>query len=36
MEVFKDSSEQFGTREKLFPTSTIHVNCMIHDPIDLI
>ena len=36
MEMFGDSNEQFGTHEKLFPTSTIHVNCMKHDPIDLI
>ena len=34
--VFGDSNEQFGTHEKLSPTSTIHVNCMKHDPIDLI
>ena len=34
--VFVDSNEQFGTHEKLSPTSTIHVNCMNHDPIDLI
>ena len=34
--LFGDSSEQFGTHEKLFPTSTIYVNCMKHDPIDLI
>ena len=31
-----DSNEQFGTHEKLSPTSTIYVNCMKHDPIDLI
>ena len=36
MEVFGDSNEQFGTHEKLSPTSTIHVNCMKNDPIDLI
>ena len=39
MEVFGDSNEQFGTHEKMSPTtatSTIHVNCMKHDPIDLI
>ena len=36
MEVFGDSNEQFGTHEKLSPTSTIYVNCMKHDPIDLI
>ena len=38
MGVFGDSSEQFliGTHEKLSPTSTIYVNCMKHDPIDLI
>ena len=34
--VFLDSSEQFGTHEKLSPTSTIYANCMKHDPIDLI
>ena len=34
--VFGDSNEQFGTHEKLSPTSTIYVNCMKHDPIDLI
>ena len=34
--VFRDSHEQFGTHEKLSPTSTIHVNCMKHVPIDLI
>ena len=31
-----DSNEQFGTHEKLSPTGTIYVNCMKHDPIDLI
>ena len=31
-----DSYEQFGTHEKISPTSTVHVNCMKHDPIDLI
>ena len=31
-----DSNEQFGTHEKLSPASTIYVNCMKHDPIDLI
>ena len=36
MGVFGDSSEQFGTHEKVSPTSTIYVNCMKHDPIDLI
>ena len=36
LEVFRDSNEQFGTHEKLSPTSTIHVNCMKHDPIVLI
>ena len=36
MGVFGDSNEQFGTHEKLSPTSTIYVNCMKHDPIDLI
>ena len=35
MGVFWDSNEQFGTHEKLSPTSTIYVNCMKHDPIDL-
>ena len=35
--VFGDSNEQFGTHEKkLSSTSTIYVNCMNHDPIDLI
>ena len=34
--VFGDSNEQFGTYEKLSPTSTIHVSCMKHDPKDLI
>ena len=34
--VFGDSNEQFGTHEKLSPTSTIYVNCMKQDPIDLI
>ena len=34
--VFGDSNEQFDTHEKLSPTSTIYVNCMKHDPIDLI
>ena len=33
---FLDSNEQVGTHEKLFPTSTIYVNCMKHDHIDLI
>ena len=32
MGVFGDSNEQFGTHEKLPPTSTIYVNCMKHDP----
>ena len=36
MGVFGDSNEQFGTHEKLSLTGTIHVNCMKHDPIDLI
>ena len=36
MGVFGDSNEQFGTHEKLSPTSTIYVNCMKYDPIDLI
>ena len=34
MGVLGDSNEQFGTHEKLPPT--INVNCMKHDPIDLI
>ena len=34
--VFGDSNEQFGTHEKLSPTSNIYVNYMKHDPIDLI
>ena len=34
--VFGDSNEQIGTHEKVFPTSTIYVNCMKHDPIYLI
>ena len=34
--VFWDSNEQFGTHKKLSSTSTIYVNCMKHDPIDLI
>ena len=34
--MFGDSNEQFCTHEKLSPTSTIYVNCMKHDPIDLI
>ena len=36
MEVFEDSNEQFDTHGKLSQTSTLHVNCMKHDPIDLI
>ena len=36
MGVFGDSNEQFGTHEKLSLTSTIYVNCMQHDYIDLI
>ena len=36
MGVFGDSKEQFGTHEKMSLTSTIYVNCMKHDPIDLI
>ena len=36
MGVFGDSNEQFGTHEKLSPTSIIYVNCMKHDPIDMI
>ena len=34
--VYGDSNEHFGTHEKLSPTRTIYVNCMKHDPIDLI
>ena len=34
--MFGDSNEQFGTHEKLSPTSVLYVNCMKHDPIDLI
>ena len=34
--VFGDSNEQFGSHEKLSPTSAINVNCMKHDPINLI
>ena len=34
--VFGDSNEEFDTHEKLSPTSTIYVNCMKHDPMDLI
>ena len=34
--VFGNSNEQFGTHEKFSPTDTIYVNCMKHDPIDLI
>ena len=34
--VFGNSNEQFSTHEKLSLTSTIHVNCIKHDPIDLI
>ena len=36
MRVFGASNEHFGTHEKLFPTSTIDLNCMKHDHIDLI
>ena len=36
MGVFGKSNEQFATYEKVSPTSTIHVNGMKHDPIDLI
>ena len=36
MGVFGESNEQFGTQEKVSPTSTIHVNGMKHEPIDLI
>ena len=36
MGVFGESNEQFGTYEKMSTTSTIHVNGMKHDPIDLI
>ena len=35
MGVFGGSNEQFGTHEKLSRTSTIYVNCMNHEPIDL-
>ena len=35
MGVFGDSNEQ-STHETLSPTSTIYVNCMKHDAIDLI
>ena len=34
--VFGDSNEQFGTHENLSQTSTIYVNLMKHDLIDLI
>ena len=34
--VFGVSNEQFGTHVKLSLTSTIYVNCMKYDPIDLI
>ena len=36
MGVFGYFNEQFGTHEKLSRTRTIYVNCMKHDPIDLI
>ena len=36
MGVFRDSNEQFGTHEKLSPPSTIYVNCMKHEHINLI
>ena len=36
MGVFGDSYEQFGTHEKLSPTSIIYFDCMKYDPIDLI
>ena len=36
MGVFRYSNEQFGTHEKLSPSGTLYVNCMKHDPIDLI
>ena len=36
MGMFLDSNEQFGTHEKLSPTSIIYVNCMKYNPIDLI
>ena len=36
MGVFGDSNEQFGTHEKVSPSSTIYVSCINHDPIDLI
>ena len=31
-----DSNEQIGTHEKMSRTRTIYVNCMKHDPLDLI
>ena len=34
--MFGDSNEQFGTHEKLSPTSAIYVKCIKQDPIDLI
>ena len=36
MGVYGDSNEHFCTYEKLYPASTIYLNCMKHDPIDLI
>ena len=36
MGMFGDPNEQYGTHEKLSPTSTIYVICMKHVPIDLI
>ena len=36
MWVFGDSNEQIDTHEKLSATVTISVNCVKHDPIDLI
>ena len=36
MGVFEDSNEQFGTHENFSLTSTIYVNCMKHDTLDLI
>ena len=34
--MFGDSNEQFGTHDAFSLTSTIRVNCMKHDPIDLV
>ena len=36
MGFFLEFNEQFGTHEILSPTSTLYVNCMKHDPKDLI